>query len=67
MAKKDVEKAVKEAHNTADKAIDEAQKGIREARIAVFKWLRNERTFNNAELTVIGLGFMMTVWALLLL
>jgi len=67
MAKKDIQNAIKEAHDTADKAIDEAQQDIREARKAVFDWLKTERKFSNAELLTVGVGFIATVLILLLL
>lgn len=67
MAKKSVEKAIKEAHDSADKAIDEAQKELRETRQEVFSWLKTEHTFNRAELIVIGIGAVFTIATLILL
>lgn len=67
MAKKSVEKAIKEAHDTADKAIDEAQKELRETRQEVFAWLKTQHTFTRAELIIIGIGAAMTIATLLLL
>lgn len=53
MAKKNVEKAIKDAHDSADKAIDEAQAELRETRQEVMAWLKTECTFKRSELIVI--------------
>ena len=53
MAKKSVEKAIKDAHDSADKAIDEAQAELRETRQEVMAWLKTECTFKRSELIVI--------------
>ena len=66
MAKKNVEKAIKEAHDSADKAIDEAQAEIREARQDLMTWLKKEYTFKRSELIVIGSGVVVAVALLLL-
>ena len=61
MSKKDIEKAIKEAHEAADKAIDEVQEDIAEARNAVMEWLHTERTFKQAEILVVALGVIATL------
>ena len=66
MAKKNIEKAIKDAHDSADKAIDEAQAEIREARQDLITWLRKEYTFKRSELIVIGSGVVVAVALLLL-
>lgn len=66
MAKKNVEKAIKDAHDSADKAIDEAQAEIREARQDLMTWLKKEYTFKRSELIVIGSGVVVAVALLLL-
>ena len=66
MAKKNVEKAIKDAHDSADKAIDEAQAEIREARQDLVTWLKKEHTFKRAELIVFGSGIVVAVALLLL-
>lgn len=66
MAKKNVEKAIKDAHDSADKAIDEAQAEIREARQDLITWLKKEYTFKRAELIVFGSGIVVAVALLLL-
>ena len=66
MAKKSVEKAIKDAHDSADKAIDEAQAEIREARQDLMTWLKKEYTFKRSELIVIGSGVVVAVALLLL-
>ena len=53
MAKKNVEKAIKDAHDSADKAIDEAQAELRETRQEVTAWLKTECTFKRSELIII--------------
>jgi vacuolar-type H+-ATPase subunit H len=66
MAKKNVEKAIKDAHDSADKAIDEAQAEIREARQDLITWLKKEYTLKRAELIVFGSGIVVAVALLLL-
>lgn len=66
MAKKSVEKAIKDAHDSADKAIDEAQAEIREARQDLITWLKKEYTFKRSELIVLGSGVVVAVALLLL-
>ena len=66
MAKKNVEKAIKDAHDSADKAIDEAQAEIREARQDLITWLKKEYTLKRAELIVFGSGVVVAVALLLL-
>lgn len=66
MAKKNIEKAIKDAHDSADKAIDEAQAEIREARQDLITWLKKEYTFKRSELIVIGSGVVVAVALLLL-
>lgn len=66
MAKKNIEKAIKDAHDSADKAIDEAQAEIREARQDLITWLKKEYTFKRSELIVLGSGVVVAVALLLL-
>jgi vacuolar-type H+-ATPase subunit H len=66
MAKKNVEKAIKDAHDSADKAIDEAQAELREARQDVMAWLKKEYTFKRSELIILGSGVVIAVALLLL-
>ena len=56
MAKKDIEKAIKEVHEAADKAIDDVQEEIEETRMEVNAWLKQTRSFTYAELLVVGVG-----------
>ena len=67
MAKKDLEKAIKDAHDSADKAIDEAQAELRETRQEVMAWLKKEYTFKRSELIVIGSGLAVVIATLILL
>ena len=67
MAKKDLEKAIKDAHDSADKAIDEAQAELRETRQEVMAWLKKEYTFKRSELIVIGSGVAVVIATLILL
>lgn len=67
MAKKDLEKAIKDAHDSADKAIDEAQAELRETRQEVMAWLKKEYTFKRSELIVIGGGLAVVIATLILL
>lgn len=66
MAKKNIEKAIKDAHDSADKAIDEAQAELREARQDLITWLKKEYTFKRSELIVLGSGVVVAVALLLL-
>ena len=61
MAKKDIEKAIKEAHEAADKAIDEVQEDIQDATTSVLAWLKTERTYTQAEILVVALGAIATL------
>jgi vacuolar-type H+-ATPase subunit H len=56
MAKKDIEKAIKEVHEAADKAIDDVQEEIQETRMEINAWLKQTRSFTYAELLVVGVG-----------
>ena len=67
MAKKDLEKAIKDAHQAADNAIDEAQAELQEARQDLVSWLKKEYTFKRSELIVIGGGVALAISALILL
>ena len=67
MAKKDLEKAIKDAHDAADNAIDEAQAELQEARQDLITWLKKEYTFKRSELIVIGGGVALAIAALILL
>ena len=67
MAKKDLEKAIKDAHDSADKAIDEAQAELRETRQEVMAWLKKEYTFKRSELIVLGSGVAVVIATLILL
>ena len=67
MAKKNIEKAIKEAHDSADKAIDEAQAELRETRQEVMAWLKTECTFKRSELIVICGCVILTFATLILL
>ena len=67
MAKKDLEKAIKDAHDAADNAIDEAQAELQEARQDLMTWLKKEYTFKRSELIVIGGGVALAIEALILL
>jgi vacuolar-type H+-ATPase subunit H len=67
MAKKDLEKAIKDAHEAADNAIDEAQAELQEARQDLVSWLKKEYTFKRSELIVIGGGVALAISALILL
>lgn len=67
MAKKDLEKAIKDAHDSADKAIDEAQAELQEARRDLISWLKTEYTFKRSELIIIGGGISLVISALILL
>jgi len=67
MAKKDLEKAIKDAHDSADKAIDEAQAELRETRQEVMAWLKTECTFKRSELIVICGCVILTFATLILL
>jgi vacuolar-type H+-ATPase subunit H len=56
MAKKDIEEAIKEAHEMADEAIDELQEEIEDARTSVMEWLKTEHTFTQAEILLLSIG-----------
>ena len=59
---KDIEKAIKDAHDAADKAIDEVQEEIQETRTEVLAWLKQTRSFTYAELLVVTLGVVAVVF-----
>ncbi len=63
MARDKIEKAIKEAHDAADEAIDELQEELTDARNSVMEWLHTERTFKQAELLVAGIGIIAVIWA----
>jgi hypothetical protein len=54
--KKDIEKAIKEVHEAADKAIDGLQGEVRDTRKLVAGWLGTTRAVNNAEFLVTAVG-----------
>jgi len=58
---KDIEKAIKDAHEAADKAIDEVQEEIQETRMEVTAWLKQTRSFTYAELLVLAIGVIVVV------
>jgi len=60
---KDIEKAIKDAHDAADKAIDEVQEEIQETRMEVLAWLKQTRSFTYAELVAVALGVVVLVAA----
>lgn len=59
---KDIEKAIKDAHDAADKAIDEVQEEIQETRMEVMAWLKQTRSFTYAELLAVTLGVVVVVF-----
>lgn len=59
---KDIEKAIKDAHEAADKVIDEVQEEIQETRMEVSAWLKQTHSFTYAELLVVGVGAIVVVW-----
>lgn len=67
MAKKNIEDAIKDAHESADKAIDEAQADLKEARQDLVAWLKQEYTFKRSELIVFGSGLVAVIATLILL
>ena len=62
MAKKDIEEAIKEVHDAADKAIDEVQEEIQETRMEVMAWLKQTRSFTYAELLAVTVGVVAIIW-----
>jgi vacuolar-type H+-ATPase subunit H len=58
---KDIEKAIKDAHDAADKAIDEVQEEIQETRMEVTAWLKQTRSFTYAELLVLAISVIAVV------
>lgn len=52
MAKKDIEKAIDEVNELADKAIEE----VKETKMEVRAWLKQTRSFTYAELLLVGIG-----------
>ncbi len=67
MAKKNIEKATKEAHESAEQAMDEAKAELREARQDLSTWLKKEYTFKRSELIVLGSGAAVVIATLILL
>ena len=57
MAKKDIEKALDEINEAADKALKEAK----ETKMEVRAWLKQTRSFTYAELLVVALGVVVAV------
>ncbi len=58
MDKKDIEKALDEINELADKALEEAK----ETKMEVRTWLKQTRSFTYAELLVVGVGAIAVVW-----
>jgi len=67
MPKQKLKEAIEEAHEMADKAIDEAQAEIKETRQEVMAWLKTECTFKRSELIVICGCVILTFATLILL
>jgi vacuolar-type H+-ATPase subunit H len=59
---KDIEKAIKEVHDAADKAIDEVQEEIQETRMEITAWLKKTRSFTYAELGMLAIGVVAVVF-----
>ena len=57
-SKKDIEKAIDEVNELADKAIEEVQ----ETKMEVRAWLKQTRSFTYAELLVVSAGILLVVW-----
>ena len=58
MAKKDIEKAIDEVNELADKALEE----VTETKMEITTWLKQTRTFTYAELLVVTLGVVAVVF-----
>ena len=58
MAKDKKEKAIKEAHEAADEAIEE----VTETKMEITTWLKQTRTFTYAELLAVALGVVAVVF-----
>lgn len=58
MAKKDIEKAIDEINELADKALEEAK----ETKMEVRTWLKQTRSFTYAELLLVTLGVVAVVF-----
>ena len=58
MAKKDIEKAIDEVNELADKAIEE----VTETKMEITTWLKQTRTFTYAELLAVALGVVAVVF-----
>ena len=58
MAKKDIEKAIDEVNELADKALEE----VKETKMEVRAWLKQTRSFTYAELSLITLGVVAVVF-----
>ena len=56
---KDIEKAIKEVNEAADKAIEE----VTETKMEVMAWLKQTRSFTYAELLTVALGVVVAVAA----
>jgi vacuolar-type H+-ATPase subunit H len=67
MAKKNIEDAIKDAHESADKAIDEAQADLTEARQDLVTWLNEEYTYKRSKLIAFGSAVALVIAALILL
>ena len=57
MAKKDIEKALDEINELADKALEEAK----ETKMEVRTWLKQTRSFTYAELLVVAIAIIAVV------
>jgi hypothetical protein len=58
MAKKDIEKAIDEVNELADKALEE----VTETKMEITTWLKQTRTFTYAELLAVALGVVAVVF-----
>lgn len=56
-SKKDIEKAIDEVNELADKAIEE----VKETKMEVRTWLKQTRSFTYAELLLVGIGIIAVV------
>ena len=57
-SKKDIEKAIDEVNELADKALEE----VKETKMEVRAWLKQTRSFTYAELGVIAIGVVAAVF-----
>tara|TARA_E500000331_G_C16636868_1_gene446798 strand:+ start:225 stop:416 length:192 start_codon:yes stop_codon:yes gene_type:complete len=60
MSKKDIEKALDEINELADKALEEAK----ETKMEVRTWLKEECTFKRSEIIVVGVCVIASLWVL---